>query len=137
MEFPDNAITNVYKTVSRSSSLMSMLIGLQEGVHSIRWTLYSPADSNISGSAEEAQARRWVIDPSDGLSFAQLSKMRVLEDKLRSKDYHVLYDADRASLWVFDLPVPGSTSSQRETEYEMILRVMAEFSMKSMLKAIF
>lgn len=60
--------------------------------------------------------------------------MRGLEYELRSMDIHVLYDADRAGIWVFNLPVPGSTSSQRETESEMISQVVAKFAMKSTLK---
>ncbi|MCJ1470627.1 mediator of RNA polymerase II transcription subunit 13 [Pseudocyphellaria aurata] len=115
MEFPENALTNVYKA---------------EAIHSIRWTLYTPADSNVSASTEEAQARRWIIDSSDGPSFAQVRKVRGLEYELRSKDYHVLYDADRAGVWLFDLPVPGLKPSQRGTESEMIAQIVAKFAMK-------
>lgn len=121
MEFPENAITNVYKA---------------EGIHSIRWTLYTPADPNVdpnvSESAEETQTQRWVVDPSDGLSFDQVRKMRSLEYELRSKDHHVLYDADRAGVWVFDLLVPGSTLSQKETENEIISQAVAKFTMKKL-----
>lgn len=113
-----------------------MLTGLQDGIHSIRWTLYTLADPNVLGSAEEAQARRWIVDPSDGPSFDQVRKMRGLEYEIRSMDYHVLYDADRAGVWVFDLPVPGSTSNQRETESEMISHIVAKYAMKSTLKPI-
>lgn len=88
-------------------------------------------------SAEEAQTEHLVVDPSNGLSFGQVRKMRSLEYELRSKDHHVLYDADRAGVWVFDLLVPGSTLSQKETENEIISQVVAKFTMKSMLQAVF
>lgn len=62
--------------------------------------------------------------------------MRGLEYELRSNDYHVLYDADRAGVWVFDLPVPGSTSGQRETENEMISHIEIKYAVKSTWKAV-
>lgn len=63
--------------------------------------------------------------------------MRTLEYELRSMDIHVLYDADRAGIWVFNLPVPGSTPSQREIESETISQVVTKFAMKSTLKSFF
>lgn len=60
--------------------------------------------------------------------------MRGLEYELRSEGFHVFFDADRAGVWVFDLPVSGSTSSQRGNESEVILQIVTKFAMKSMLK---
>ena len=82
---------------------------------------------------EEAQARPWTTDPSDRLCFVEYEKMRSLEYELRSMDLHVLYDPDRDGVWVFNLPVPGSTPGQRETESEMISQVVAKFAMRSTL----
>lgn len=60
--------------------------------------------------------------------------MRGLEYELRSEGFHVLFDADRTGVWVFDLPVSGLTSSQRGPESEVISQIATKFAMKSMLK---
>ncbi len=100
-----------------------LLTKTQDGIHSIRWALYAPV--------EDVNLKSPNINRRNGLDSNQVMQLRSLEYELRSNEYHVLYDVDRASIWVFDLPSPGSTPGQKATPNEEVLQVSNRFGMKS------